>query len=82
MADEGQGAVLLLGSAGLFAAAVGSARWSHAPGWAQVLVGTPVVGVMPMLLLAGNILPFAVALVCGFAAVAGLVATAVSATRQ
>jgi cytochrome c oxidase assembly factor CtaG len=82
-AAEERGALWLLGSTALLAAAAGTSHWSGAPLWATALICFPVLaGVAPALLLPGNILPFGSALVSGLVAVVGLTAVLVSTARR
>ncbi|MFC0027974.1 hypothetical protein ACFFMM_00350 [Micromonospora chaiyaphumensis] len=83
MADEAHGTLWLLGSAVLFAGAASLALWSRAPRWSAGLIGLPLIaGILPALLLPGNIIPFGTALLSGLVAVVGLTATVLSAARQ
>jgi multidrug efflux pump subunit AcrB len=83
MADEARGSLWLLGSAMLLAGAAGASLWSKAPRWFAVLIALPViVGILPALLMPGNIIPFGTAVLSGLVAVVGLTATVLSAARR
>ena len=78
IAEETRGGYWLLAAAVALLAAAAMVRHAHVPWWPAVLVATPVaVGVVPALLLPGNILPFGSALIGGLAVIVGLIAAAV-----
>jgi hypothetical protein len=76
LAAEARGGWWLLVAALLLLAAAAAARWSGAPWWTAALIVVPVfLGVLPALLLPGDIVPFGTALLSAPFAVAGMAAT-------
>lgn len=83
MADSTRGGFWLLGSACLLGAGMGLARWSGALWSLAAVLGLPVVaGVVPALLLPGNIIPFGTALVSGVACLGAVVAVVVRVAKR
>lgn len=83
MAESARGGLWLLGSACLLGAGMALARWAGAPWSLAVVLGLPIVaGVLPALLLPGNILPFGTALVSGLACLGAVVAMVVRAAKR
>lgn len=83
LAAERQGGLWLVGSMALYAVAAAASVWADAPRWAPIAIASPIIaGVIPALLLPGNIIPFATALVSACAAGIGAIATIVSAARR
>ena len=77
LAEESQGGLLLIGSAVLFLGAAVAAWWPGGTRWTALAIALPVVlGIIPALLLPGNIIPFGTALVSGIAAIVGLLVAA------